>query len=433
MRSRPTVAFFPEPGTWGPTNNGVAVADVLRDRGFRVVFVVEESFRGVLEARGFEEALFRVSPPPESEEQVGEGWAEWIRATAPEFRKPTIEQLATVTKPIWEELVGHAKYAHDRLVEIFAETRPDLIVSDNVCAFPAVDTAGVPWARAVSANPLELEDPELPPPLSGYPVGDRTGWDEFREEYSRLHADLLADLNEFCLETGAPPLPEGGFQYESPWLDYYLYPGEIDYPRSKPLGPPWHLLDSTIRTSDPPFDVSERLPGEGEIVYLSLGSLGCMDTALMQRLIDLLDRTPHRVIVSMGLLHRQLRLGERMYGEPFLPQTSIVPQCGLLVSHGGNNTLAEAFTFGLPTIALPLFWDQYDNAQRLQETGFGVRLRTYEFEDGEFLGAVDRLLADGPLRARLAGIAARLQAEPGRVLGADLIEQVVRTGQPATV
>ena len=115
----------------------------------------------------------------------------------------------------------------------------------------------------------------------------------------------------------------------------------------------------------------------------------------------------------IGPLHERLRLGERMYGEPFLPQTKVLPQCDLLITHGGNNTLGEAFDFGLPMIVLPLFWDQYDNAQRVQETGFGRRLNSYMFEDGEFLGAVQTLLADGGLRTRLRQIAGRLQANPG--------------------
>ncbi len=57
MNHQPTVAFFPEPGAWGPTNNLVAMGNHLRERGIRVVFVVEESFEGELEKRGFEEAL----------------------------------------------------------------------------------------------------------------------------------------------------------------------------------------------------------------------------------------------------------------------------------------------------------------------------------------------------------------------------------------
>ena len=56
MSDPKTIAFFPEPGAWGPTNNCVAIANVLRERGHRIVFVVDESFEGVLEAkRGFEE------------------------------------------------------------------------------------------------------------------------------------------------------------------------------------------------------------------------------------------------------------------------------------------------------------------------------------------------------------------------------------------
>ena len=174
--SQKTVAFFPEPGAWGPTNNLVAIADTLRSRGTKCVFVIEESFEGKLAEKGFDEALMRLGPAPENPEAVGEGWAEFIRATAPEFRKPTIEQLATVIKPIWEELVGGGKYGHDRLMEIWAEHKPDVIVSDNVVGFAAVPLAGVPWVRMVSANPLEMEDPDLPPPFSGLPTDDRAGW-----------------------------------------------------------------------------------------------------------------------------------------------------------------------------------------------------------------------------------------------------------------
>jgi UDP:flavonoid glycosyltransferase YjiC (YdhE family) len=80
---------------------------------------------------------------------------------------------------------------------------------------------------------------------------------------------------------------------------------------------------------------------------------------------------------------------------------------------------------------LPLFWDQVDNAQRIDETGFGRRLATYDFPDDELTDAIDELLADTALKRRLAAIAARLQANPGTVRAADLIERVARTGRPA--
>src|SRR2546429_4005851 len=126
-----TVAFFPE-GAFGPTNNCVGIASVLKARGFRVVFVVEESFAGTLEAKGFEEARMRLTPKPEVEEEPGQFWKDFIRETAPEFRKPTIEQLETFIKPVWGELVDGARFVQPRLEEIFSDVSPDVIVEDNV-------------------------------------------------------------------------------------------------------------------------------------------------------------------------------------------------------------------------------------------------------------------------------------------------------------
>jgi MGT family glycosyltransferase len=424
MTDQKTIAFFPEPGAWGPTNNCVAIAEILRERGHRVVFVVDTSFEGVLEGKGFEERLMRMAPPEEDADPTADPWAEFIRVTAPEFRKPTIEQQTTVTRPIWEALVAGSAYSHERVMEIWEDVRPDVVCTDNVTGFPSVELAGCPWARFVSANPLEMRDPDLPPPLSGLPIADRGQWDAFRREYRRVHEDLLEQHNDFRASVGVKPCPPDEFNTHSPWLNLYLFPEVADYPRSTPLDATWHRLQSTVRTSEAAFDVAERVPGNGKVIYLSLGSLGCMDVGLMQRLIDGLASTEHRTIVSMGPLKDQMTLGPSMYGDRFLPQPSILPQCDLLITHGGNNTTCEGFHFGLPMIGLPLFWDQYDNAQRLDETGFGVRLPTYDWTEEQLVGAVNRLLADDGLHARMRVNAEVVRADPGRVKGADLLERL---------
>jgi UDP:flavonoid glycosyltransferase YjiC (YdhE family) len=78
---------------------------------------------------------------------------------------------------------------------------------------------------------------------------------------------------------------------------------------------------------------------------------------------------------------------------------------------------------------LPLFWDQYDNAQRVDETGFGVRLATYAFEDAELPAAIDRLLGDLELRGRMARTGAEIRARDGVTKAADAIESVGLTAQ----
>jgi UDP:flavonoid glycosyltransferase YjiC (YdhE family) len=126
----------------------------------------------------------------------------------------------------------------------------------------------------------------------------------------------------------------------------------------------------------------------------------------------------------MGPLHEQLTLGDRMWGEQFVPQTAIVPQCDVMITHGGNNTVGEAFTFGVPTIVLPLFWDQYDNAQRVAETGFGERLNTYGFADHELAASIQRLLGDRSPRDRLDRVSVQVQARDGVTRAADQIEHL---------
>jgi UDP:flavonoid glycosyltransferase YjiC (YdhE family) len=73
-----------------------------------------------------------------------------------------------------------------------------------------------------------------------------------------------------------------------------------------------------------------------------------------------------------------------------------------------------------------LFWDQYDNAQRVAEIGHGVRLGTYAFADDELRSSIDGLLADSALRNRTAAVGRRIRAETGSHVAADLIERVGR-------
>ena len=425
-----TVVFFPE-GAFGPTNNCIGIGEVLRRSGHRVIFVIEESFAGTLEEKGFEERLMRLAPPPEVEEEPGQFWKDFIRETAPVFRKSTFDQLGEFMAPTWQALIDGARYVDKRLVEIFDEVQPDAIVEDNVCAFPAIPASGRPWVRIVSCNPLEVKDPELPPPYTGLPIDDRSSWEDYRAEYRRVTDEMQGEFSEFCIERGAPPLPDGEMIHESEWLNLYLYPGEVDYPRSRPLGPTWHNLESSVRTTDAAWNPpAERAGGEGALIYVSLGSLGSGDVPLMKRLVEVLADTPHRYVVSKGPQHAEYELADNMVGEEFLPQVSVLPHVDLVITHGGNNTTTESLHFGKPMILLPIFWDQHDNAQRIHETGFGTRLPTYSFGDGDLPAAIDRLLADRELHGRLAAVAARLHARPGNERAAELIGRVAATAEP---
>lgn len=427
MSETKTFLFMPE-SAYGPTNNSIGIAHKLTQRGHRVVFAAESSWDGKLEALGFEEELVDLAPPPEDadEQDAGQFWKDYIRDISPEFRKSTKDQLESVTQPIMEELVIGAKYCEPRLKEIIEKVKPDVIIEDNVVAFPALTTAGVPFVRIVSCNPLEVGGAGVAPVFSGLPQDDQSEWQAFRDEFSRTHIDLWNDLNEWVQEQGAAPLRELEFIARGD-VNIYVYPEELDYVDERPLDDSWHRVDSSVRQIEDSVELPAHFTdGSKPLVYFSLGSLGSADVSLMRRVIAALATMPINVIVSKGPLHDEIELADNMWGEQFLPQVSILPHVDLVITHGGNNTVTESMHFGKPMVLLPLFWDQYDNAQRVHEKGYGIRLATYEFTSEELRDAVEGLLADTELRERMKTIGASIRERDGLSRAADLIEGAAR-------
>ncbi|MEN9823378.1 MAG: hypothetical protein RLZ04_1804, partial [Actinomycetota bacterium] len=174
--------FMPE-SAYGPTNNCIGIGNILRQRGHEVVFAAEASWQGRLETLGFVEDLVHLAPPPPPDapaEAAGQFWIDFIRDTAPVFRQPTIEQLTGFVQPTWQALIDGAMYCQPQLEEIIARQKPDVIIEDNVNCFPALVTAGVPFVRSVSCQPLEMTGPDVPPVFSGLPSDDRSQWGDFR-------------------------------------------------------------------------------------------------------------------------------------------------------------------------------------------------------------------------------------------------------------
>jgi MGT family glycosyltransferase len=432
-----TVLFMPE-SAYGPTNNCIGVGRVLRRRGHRVVFAAEASWKGRLAALGFEEALVDLTPPSGdvAAQDAGQFWKDFIRDTAKEFRRPTIDQLETFMAPTWQALIDGARFCEPQLRRIIAEVKPDVVVEDNVVCFPALLTFGVPFVRILSCNPLEMRGPDVPPPYSGLAGDDRAGWEQFRSEYERTHRSIWASFNAWVQDQGAPALPDLEFIHTSDDLNLYLYPEVIDYTDRRPLDVTWHRLDSSVRETEDEFEMPVEMrhrPDGSALIYLSLGSLGSADVDLMRRLVDVLGRTPHRYIVSKGPRHDEYELAPNMWGAALLPQTRIIPLVDLVITHGGNNTVTEAFHFGKPMLLLPLFWDQHDNAQRVHEAGFGVRLNTYTFTDTQMRAALERLLGDTELRMRLDEIGTTVRSRNGVAAAALQIETAGRIQRPPSL
>ena len=174
-----TVLFLPE-SAHGPTNQCIGLGKVLLDRGHRVVFAAERSWEGKLAPLGFVEALVDLAPrpgrdPDAAEEAAGQFWIDFINETVagvPQADRRAADVVRAADLPgahRRREVLRAAARA------IIAEHRPDVLVEDNVVAFPALLTSGAPFVRIVSCNPLEVRgDGVAAGVLRATPAADRT-------------------------------------------------------------------------------------------------------------------------------------------------------------------------------------------------------------------------------------------------------------------
>ena len=233
----------------------------------------------------------------------------------------------------------------------------------------------------------------------------------YRDQINDKSLSLWEKWNTYVVSRGLESLDKFKWFHDSEWLNVYGFPLELDYTDVRPLPPKWFRFDNLKRTEkNLDFEIPEQLRGRlGKLIYFSLGSMGGADVNLMKRLVVILSKSKHRFIVSKGPLHDRYELSDNMCGQQSVPQIEVLSAVDLVITHGGNNTVTETFFYGKPMIVLPLFGDQHDNGQRLQEKGLGIRLNAHKCSEEELLTAIEGLLNDKKLNEKLRNISKRIQ------------------------
>jgi MGT family glycosyltransferase len=415
-RASPTIALFPE-ASFGAALNCIGVAQALRDRGARPVFICHPGFTGLFADYGFPEHHL---PAPAAEGRP-DTWQAFVRRHLPHFNLSPLEQLDTYVGPTWEAIVDTATGAEAALRQMLARLKPDAVVLDNVVMFPALATSGIPWMRMISCAETELPDPNVPPYLSGLAADDPSR-PLFEKRYLEAVSPAHERFNRFRASAGLPALDPGIFLETSPWLNLLLTPEIVRRERVHPLDSEKFIyLEGCVRREGP-FDLPDFPRGDGPLVYLGFGSLGAADTDLIERMIAIFATFPARFIVNVGGFRDAYRaVPDNVYLDAWFPQPSVVARCDLFIHHGGNNSFCEALYFGVPSLIMPYCWDGHDNAERAVETGVGLRLDRASWTAGELTSAITSLLGDSAMRDRLAANAAKMAAAPGTRRAADAV------------
>lgn len=424
MPKEKLIALFPE-ASFGAALNCIGIAQALREQGARPVFICHEHFQGLFAEYGFAEYPILIGSALSAEEHQ-HYWERFIERSIPYFDQTPLEQIDSYVVPAWEAIIDTAIEAEKPLQQLLARLKPDAIVLDNVVMFPAIAKAGCPWVRVISCAETELPDAAVPPYLSGASASDPRACERYWQHYVKAVTPAHARYARFLESSGHKPCAPGQFLEESPWLNLLLSPTPVRYARQQPLDPARFVyLDGCVRREAP--YVAPQFPrnNEAPLVYLSFGSLGAADVAMMKRLIDTAAGLPYRFLINVGAYREQYdSVPDNVYLDSWFPQPAVLRECQLFIHHGGNNSFCEALYFGLPSLIIPYCWDGHDNARRAEEVGVGRYLPRFADPLAALPGAIVQLLGDHAMQQRLQQASAQMQASRGTEMAARAILQL---------
>ncbi|WP_327407418.1 hypothetical protein OG194_46320 [Streptomyces sp. NBC_01288] len=164
-------------------------------------------------------------------------------------------------------------------------------------------------------------------------------------------------------------------------------------------------------------------------VYFTLGTVN-NTTDLFSRVLAGLQKLPAGVVVTVGERVDPAELGplpDHVRVEQFVPQELLLPQCDLVVSHGGSGSLMGALAHGLPSVLIPLGADQPYNARRSVELGTAQVLDPVTLTSEEVRREVSAVLADGAYRRAAERVREEINVLPGPEQTIPLLEALHRS------
>ena len=105
---------------------------------------------------------------------------------------------------------------------------------------------------------------------------------------------------------------------------------------------------------------------------------------------------------------------------PFVPLHLVLPRCRAVVHSASLGTTAAVLEAGIPSLAVPLLFDQIWNAYRTAQLRAGLVLRRPSRPRLRRL--VEQLVTDRSLEENARDLSARLRPECGAARAADTIE-----------
>lgn len=413
----------------------LALAAPWANAGERVVVATGGAVAPLVEHAGFERApltlgrganagVARVEDQPRGED---ENLRAFFRATR-DGMIPTLRLQADLRL---NDLLWRPVETARAAIDVARAVDPDAIIVDHL-AFGArlgLSAAAIPHADVVVGHPTAL-------PVAGERYGVPESWpaafspdpDELAglrhrgDEVARRFTDgwnrALVELEPSAAEV------DDAFRLHGDVV-LYNYPAELHDPRRDVGLPRTHaFLGSAVRAEDLDAEAAAwiaRDPGR-PVVVVSFGSFLSARSDVLARVVAALRATEARVALATGSADRGTLgdLPSTWLVREVIPQVALVRYAALAITHGGNNGVTEALTFGVPVLALPFSTDQFAVAADLERTGVGAAADPNRVGVTELRDLIVALTGE-PFRGAAGQLGRRLRADPGPARARSLI------------
>jgi rhamnosyltransferase subunit B len=401
-------------GSSGDVHPFVGLGRALRRRGYRVTVITAGYFRGLVEQAGLE----FVDPLPAMD------FREMIRD--PRIWHPlrgarTIIDLAVrpLLEPIYRSILDH-------------QTPGRTLVCGSSLAFGArvaQEAEGIPLV-SVHLSPLLFRSDYEGPRLPVLPVHRGPLW------FRRLQWWLVDGgsdraicpwLNGFRGRFGLPPVRHVFRDWmHSPLRIVALFPEwfaprQPDWPAQTRLtGFPLYSEEGVV---EPAADVVRFVEAGLPPLVFTPGSANVFGGDFFAAAAEACQRLGHRGLLLTRFAEQvpnALPAGVRHVD--FVPFRWLLKRSALLVHHGGIGSMSQALAAGVPQVIMPMGFDQFDNAARVERLGVGRSLPPKRFRGAALADMIHGLLSDAAVAGRCRDVAARLADADGLALACDEIE-----------
>ncbi|MGD8195329.1 glycosyltransferase [Herbiconiux sp. P18] len=406
-----------------------------REAGERVVVATGAATDAIVRSFGYERVELQLgkgsNPGVIRAEDQPAGEDDALRGFFDATRRGMVEALAFQAEARLSDLMWEPVRTARAVQRVVREVAPDRILVDHL-AFSArlgLVAAGIEHVDVVLGHPSALpvggsEVYGFPPAWPAVFTPSESSLAALRELCERVDATFTAEWNTALaeLDPALPPSPSAFEEHGGTLL--FNYPAELADARHLELYGPSAFIGSAVRAEDPAQvePVTAWIESSTEpIVYVSFGSFLSVRDDVLARVTDALrslaaSGTPLRVALAIGSADRAA-LGElppTWLVQEFLPQVALLAASAAAVTHGGNNSVTEAMSAGVPLVVLPFSTDQFAGAAALVDAGFARALDPNTAGPHELAAAVAEVLAlPAEPAGSLAALAASLRATPG--------------------